>query len=308
MAVAAERSGVVPLVERFVDDCETPVSAFLKLRAAFEGPAYLLESAEQGRLGRYSFLGLRPERTLRWSLGDDGDPYRRGRRAGGRLRGGRAGGAAAVPRRRVGFFGYDLVRTVERLADPNPDPLGLPDMALMVCELMLVFDHLKHELERDRVPLRVGRRCPGRWSPRPGRRCARPCPGPRPPPADAAGVRVEHEPRGVRGQRLPDRRVRPRRRRLPGRALAAVQRTRPGRGVLDLPRPADGQPVSLHVLPRLRGLPARRRFARAADQGLRPARRDPADRGHLSPRRQRGGGPPQRRGALGRSRRSAPST
>ena len=34
----------------------------------------------------------------------------------------------------VGFFGYDLVRTVEPLGEPNPDPLGLPDMALMVSE------------------------------------------------------------------------------------------------------------------------------------------------------------------------------
>jgi anthranilate synthase component 1 len=46
----------------------------------------------------------------------------------------------------VGFFGYDLVRTVEPLADPNADPLGLPDMALMICELMLAFDHQRHEV------------------------------------------------------------------------------------------------------------------------------------------------------------------
>ena len=32
----------------------------------------------------------------------------------------------------VGLFGYDLVRTVEPLGEPNPDPLGLPDLALMV--------------------------------------------------------------------------------------------------------------------------------------------------------------------------------
>ena len=46
----------------------------------------------------------------------------------------------------VGFFGYDLVRTVEPLGEPNPDPLGLPDMALMVTDVLLVFDHLRHEL------------------------------------------------------------------------------------------------------------------------------------------------------------------
>jgi anthranilate synthase component 1 len=44
----------------------------------------------------------------------------------------------------VGFFGYDLVRTVEPLAQPNPDPLGLPDMALMLSDALVIFDHLKH--------------------------------------------------------------------------------------------------------------------------------------------------------------------
>ena len=53
-------ANVVPISYRFIDDCETPVSAFLKLREAFPGPSFLLESAEQGRLGRYSFLGFGP--------------------------------------------------------------------------------------------------------------------------------------------------------------------------------------------------------------------------------------------------------
>ena len=44
----------------------------------------------------------------------------------------------------------------------------------------------------------------------------------------------------------------------------------PGRGLLDLPRPARRQPLALHVLPRVRRLPDRRRLARAAGQGQRP--------------------------------------
>ncbi|MET0750194.1 MAG: anthranilate synthase component I [Solirubrobacterales bacterium] len=155
----ARAANVIPLSYRFVDDCETPVSAFLKLRDAFEGPAFLLESAEQGRLGRYSFLGFRPRLELRWADGtltevrdgelvksDVADPY-------GAVAGILAGFTVAEPERlppfpggAVGFFGYDLVRTVEPLAAPNPDPLGLPDLALMVCELMLAFDHLRHEV------------------------------------------------------------------------------------------------------------------------------------------------------------------
>src|SRR3954452_22278554 len=67
----ARRGNVVPVRARLLDDCETPVSAFLKLRAGEpEGaPCFLLESAEQGQVGRYSFVGLRPRAVLRWSEG-----------------------------------------------------------------------------------------------------------------------------------------------------------------------------------------------------------------------------------------------
>ena len=51
-------SNVVPVALRYTDDCETPVSALLKLRE--DGPCFLLESAERGQVGRYSFVGVRP--------------------------------------------------------------------------------------------------------------------------------------------------------------------------------------------------------------------------------------------------------
>jgi anthranilate synthase component 1 len=63
----AREGNAIPVRMSFVDDCETPVSAFLKLRT--DGPCFLLESAEQGRLGRYSFLGFRPRAILRWDEG-----------------------------------------------------------------------------------------------------------------------------------------------------------------------------------------------------------------------------------------------
>ena len=156
MAVAAEPTPVVPVVERFIDDCETPVAAFLKLRAAFPGPAYLLESAEQGRLGRYSFLGFSPHRTLRWALADGGDPYGAAAELVAAYDVAALDDAPPFAGGAVGFFGYDLVRTVEPLAEPNPDPLGLPDLALMVCELMLVFDHQKQEVSVVAFPFAEG--------------------------------------------------------------------------------------------------------------------------------------------------------
>ena len=138
----AHDHNLIPLSVTFIDDCQTPVSAFLKLRE--QGHAFLLESADQGRVGRYSFIGFRPRHVLRWSLGDPGDPYALVAAELARFRAAPlpdlppfAGGA-------VGMFAYDLVRTVEPLGDPNPDPLGVPDLALMFTDTLVVFDHLKH--------------------------------------------------------------------------------------------------------------------------------------------------------------------
>jgi anthranilate synthase component I len=149
---------VIPLRHTFIDDCETPVSAFLKLRG--RGPAFLLESAEQGqRFGRYSFLGFRPRAVLRFEEGrltvaEGGserelapeDPF--GSVAGylSRYRVAPLDDLPPFAGGAVGVFGYDLVRTVERLPEPKPDPIGTPDMALMVSDALVVFDHLRHEV------------------------------------------------------------------------------------------------------------------------------------------------------------------
>ena len=47
----------------------------------------------------------------------------------------------------VGLFGYDLVRSAEpTVGEPNPDDVGVPDLALMVTDVLLAFDHLRHEV------------------------------------------------------------------------------------------------------------------------------------------------------------------
>ena len=213
-------ANVVPVTYRFVDDCETPVSAFLKLRERFAGPSFLLESAEQGRLGRYSFLGFRPRIELRWSAGKltetiEGevaersveDPYGAVADLLGRF-------TIAAPEHlppfvggAVGFFGYDLVRTVEPLGEPNPDPLGLPDLALMVCELMLAFDHLKHEVavigyaftDDDGVDAAFDRAAATIAEARQTLRGPVPPPRERPVPADAPAPPDSVRPEGVEG-------------------------------------------------------------------------------------------------------------
>ena len=316
-ALAAE-GNVVPVRTRFVDDCETPVSAFLKLRAGEpEGaPCFLLESAEQGQVGRYSFVGIRPRSMLRWSdgtLSESGaedraapDPYGAVAETLARYELAPVEGLPPFAGGAVGFFGYDLVRTVEPLGEPNPDPLGLPDMALMITDVLLVFDHLRHELtimscafadDEGGIDAAYERAVATIGELRERLRGAVPAPE-QPDGRRAAALRLQHAARGVRSGGRADRRVRARRRRLPGGPLAALLRARPGRGLLGLPRPARGQPVPLHVLPRVRRLPDRRRLARAAGQGPGAAGRDAADRRHLPARQRRGGGPPARRAAV----------
>lgn len=156
-------SNVVPVKLTFTDDCETPVSALLKLRD--DGPCFLLESAERGQVGRYSFLGTRPRSILRWTGGflsefpgdavsgegdpiskvDAPDPYQAVANHLAQFNVAELPGMPPFAGGAVGLFGYDLVRTVEPLGPPNDDPLGLPDLALMITDVMVIFDHLHNE-------------------------------------------------------------------------------------------------------------------------------------------------------------------
>ena len=157
---------VLPVTHSFVSDLETPVSAFLKLGAPRR--AFLLESAEQGQhLGRYSFLGVGARALVTYADGrltvqengdrlevEHPDPFAAaaeliaGYRPPASGDEGGAAGAALPPLAGglVGYFGYDLVRRLEDLPDAPPDDLGLPEMAFLLADTVLVFDHLKHTI------------------------------------------------------------------------------------------------------------------------------------------------------------------
>ena len=165
-AIGAYRQ--VPLAHTYLDDCETPVSAMLKLRGG--GPCFLLESAEQGqRLGRYSMIGIDPQAVIRAEGGrvtlrrpdgteedlDAEDPF-------GVIQSLVDDAAMAPPAEplafwggAVGFFGYDLVRTVEHLPDVPDDDLGIPDMVMMLTGPVVLFDHLRRSTTII-VPCEVG--------------------------------------------------------------------------------------------------------------------------------------------------------
>ena len=152
---------VLPITHSFVSDLETPVSAFLKLGAPRRG--FLLESAEQGQhLGRFSFLGVGARALVTYADGrltvqengdrlsvEHDDPFTAVADLMRSYRPPASGEAAALPPLAgglVGYFGYDLVRRLEPLPDAPPDDLGLPEMAFLLADTVLVFDHLKHTI------------------------------------------------------------------------------------------------------------------------------------------------------------------
>jgi anthranilate synthase component 1 len=154
LALARDHT-VVPLRHTFISDTETPVSAYLRLRG--EGPSFLLESAEQGqRFGRWSFLGVQPRSVIRLQDGvltiggeerEFDDPYAAVAEELARYRVAPLQDLPPFSGGAVGMFGYDLVRWFEpSVGEPNPDEVGLPELALMVSDVLLAFDHLKHEV------------------------------------------------------------------------------------------------------------------------------------------------------------------
>ena len=153
-------SGQVPLTHRLIADTETPVSAYLKLVTAGQ-PAFLLESTEAAdKVGRYSMIGLEPQAVIE-ARGDrltltrpDGtteeldaaDPFGAVEDVVAAIGMGDPLDALPFWGGAVGFFGYDLVRRVERLPNEPPDDRGLPDMWLMITGPVLVFDNVARTL------------------------------------------------------------------------------------------------------------------------------------------------------------------
>ena len=152
----AKNGGIVPVIREVVTDADTPVAAFAKIaRPPF---AFLLESLVGGeRWARYTFLGTEPreawryrgEQVARWTpaegwaqAGTTNDPITH---LADRMRALRSVAVPGLPRfmgGAVGYLGYDLVRTIERLPPGPPDTLGLPDAVVMIADSLVILDNV----------------------------------------------------------------------------------------------------------------------------------------------------------------------
>ncbi|MEM9724941.1 MAG: anthranilate synthase component I, partial [Pseudomonadota bacterium] len=139
-------------------DLDTPVSLLLKLAQA--GPeSFLLESVTGAEArGRYSIIGWKPD--LIWRCRGARAEINRAASYDAQafepcqedpltsLRALIAESAAELPPQLpasaaglYGYFGYDMIRLVERLPEPNSDPLGLPDAIMLRPSVVAVVDN-----------------------------------------------------------------------------------------------------------------------------------------------------------------------
>jgi anthranilate synthase component 1 len=154
----AQNASLVPIARSVPADLLTPVSAFLGI-AADEPYSFLLESVEGGeKVGRYTFLGMRPYQMVvgrghnvvvhRGKLREPtkGHLFEVVRRLLREHRAAHVPGMPPFTAGAVGFFAYDCVRSLERLPSEAVDDLGTPDCVLMFFDRVLAFDHVRHQI------------------------------------------------------------------------------------------------------------------------------------------------------------------
>jgi len=150
----------IPVARQVLADLDTPLSAYLKLANA--PYSYLFESVHGGeQWGRYSIIGL-PCRTVIKIDGNDvavaldgrvteavttEDPLAWIERFASGFKVPPIAGLPRFTGGLVGYFGYETIGYIEpRLRREKPDPIGNPDILLMVSEDVLVFDNLTGKL------------------------------------------------------------------------------------------------------------------------------------------------------------------
>lgn len=156
----ARGCGLVPISKELLADTETPVSAYLKIRAQ-SSYAFLFESVVGGeQIGRYSFLGVDPFLIFR-SCGAkiaiedagtgqvrefEGDPIAELRGLLASYRSQRVEGFPRFTGGAVGYVSYDAVRLIERIPNTVEDDLLMDDVLLMFFDSVLAFDNVTHKV------------------------------------------------------------------------------------------------------------------------------------------------------------------
>lgn len=154
----------IPVFRKHLADTDTPLSVFARLRQ--NHLAYLFESVEGGeQWARFSMIGLGQDVVLQCNQGvmqvqqqghieqfECADPFEYIRIFQTQFKVPPVNAVAGLPMFTgglVGYFGYDAVRYIEpklQKSTPVNDPIGLPDIWLMLSKTVVVFDRLSDSL------------------------------------------------------------------------------------------------------------------------------------------------------------------
>ena len=148
------------LSTELIADMDTAVSLMLKLTSA-EPDSFMLESVTGGEIrGRYSMIGCKPD--LIWRCRGDKAEINRAARHDrqhfqrdprptldslraliAECRIDLPQGLPPMAAGLFGYLGYDMIRLAEKLPEPNPDPLGLPDAVMMRPSIIAIVDNVR---------------------------------------------------------------------------------------------------------------------------------------------------------------------
>ncbi len=151
----------IPMMREVLADLDTPLSTYMKLCS---GPySYLFESVQGGeKWGRYSIIGLPARQIISITKStltikrddeiieqyDTSDPLAEIESIMQRYRVPELEGMPRFNGGLVGYFGYETIRYIEPRLDreDKPDPIGSPDILLMLSDEVVVFDNLSGKL------------------------------------------------------------------------------------------------------------------------------------------------------------------
>jgi len=142
-----KKGNTIPVYQEMSADMLTPVSAYLKISNG-KNYSFMLESIEGGeQISRYSFIGADPYKIIRSGQNEElnGDPLVHIQKEMDNIKYVSLQGLPQFTGGAIGYISYDCVQYFEpRTARELKDNIGVPDMIMLLCNTLVVFDHLKH--------------------------------------------------------------------------------------------------------------------------------------------------------------------
>jgi anthranilate synthase component 1 len=157
----AKKNNLIVLAHKFYADTLTPVSMYYNLSKKLKGESFLLESVEgEEKISRFSFLGFMPlcifkskgidiylhNKAKKIKFQTKKDPLFELKKIMQQF--------SVAPKENlrffggfVGYLGYDLVHFFEPVGLRQKDSLNCPDTYLILPKFLIVFDHLKRQIE-----------------------------------------------------------------------------------------------------------------------------------------------------------------